>query len=376
MAGHGLGTPAYCAAALALAATAMTPAPAQAQAQPRPSATLEEVTVTARKREESLQDVPLSVQAVSGDTLDQLGVHDLASLQSLTPGLTLFQNTDRSYGQVFLRGMSNVVPVGDTTRELASVFIDGVYYVGAIPVLALDTVERVEVVKGPQSALYGRSTFSGAINLVTRVPQDELAGSVGIRLAQDNEVEWTGSVEGSLLPGMLTGRVYGRLRGYDGQYTNSIGGGRVGAEDDEAWGIQLHFTPADWVDAKLNYMHQRQSDGAAASQLIGRQPTHNCGPFPPATRTMVCGEVEYTGGKDGVALNLAPPEVAWPNLPRTDPGLDRNFSFISANVAFNLPAGMTLTYLGGYSEEDFTNLYDFDRTGTDAYWSLALRKQH
>lgn len=363
---------------LSVVAAALLPAmPSMAQApQAGLQAGLEEIVVTARKREETLQDIPLTVQALSGETLEDLGIDDLAGIQTLAPGVALFQNTDRSYGQVFLRGMSSVAPVGDTTRELASIFIDGVNYVGAIPALSLDNLERVEIVKGPQSALYGRSTFSGAINFVTRTPGDELGGKATVRWAEDDEREFSAALEGPLLEGKLSGRIHGRLREFEGQYTNALDGSPVGEEEDRSFGVQLYFTPLEWLSARLNYIDHRQEDGPAASQLIGRQPTHNCGPFPPATRTFPCGEVEYTAGTDGVALNLAPPANAIPRLPRATPGVDRDFRFASLNVEAALPAGLTLTYLGGYTDESFVNLYDFDRTATDSYWSLSLRSQN
>lgn len=354
-------------AALLPAAPAMTQTPQMA---------IEEVVVTARKRQETLQDIPLTVQALSGATLEDLGIDSLAGIQALAPGVTLFQNTDRSYGQVFLRGMSSVAPVGDTTRELASIFIDGVNYVGAIPALSLDNLERVEIVKGPQSALYGRSTFSGAINFVTRKPGDELGGKASVRWAEDNEREFAAAIEGPLVEGRLSGRLHGRLRKFDGQYTNALDGSPVGQEEDRGFGVQLYFTPLDGLTANFSYIDHRQEDGPAASQLIGRQPTHNCGPFPPANRTFPCGDVDYTGGENGVALNLRPPAAAIPRLPRSTPGVDRDFRFASLDVQIELPRDLTLTYLGGYTDESFENLYDFDRTGTDSYWALSLRSQN
>ena len=155
----------------------------QVQAQSEEPNVLEEIVVSARKRNESIQEVPLSIQVFSAAEMARANILDLAGVANFAPGVTLFENVDRGYGQVFIRGMQNTPPVGDTTRELASIFLDGVYFTGGVSGISTNNIERVEVIKGPQSALLGRSTFSGAINFISKTTSMEPGGSLSVTAA-------------------------------------------------------------------------------------------------------------------------------------------------------------------------------------------------
>ena len=164
-----------------------TSAPVAAQATAGAEADSAEILVTARKREESLQSVPVSVQAFTSEALEASNILNLEGIAAFSPGVQLFQNVDRGYGQVFIRGLQNTPPVGDTSRELASIFIDGIYFTGGVAAINTDNIERVEVIRGPQSALFGRSTFSGAINFITRTPGNELSAEFAATAATYDE---------------------------------------------------------------------------------------------------------------------------------------------------------------------------------------------
>ncbi len=336
------------------------------------SAAVSELIVTARKREESLQTVPLSIQAFSAEDIERSDITSLQDLQNFAPGVTLFENKDREYGQVFIRGMSNVPPVGDTSRELASIFIDGVYYTGGIPGVNIDDLERVEVVKGPQSALFGRSTFSGAINFVTKTPGNEFKGRLKAKLATDDEYEIAGSIEGPIVEDKLSARGYVRYRDFGGQY-KAADGGDLGEQEDLVLSGTAYFTPNDNFDLKINTSYVEQEDGPPASTLLGRAPTHNCGPFGTGTHTFFCGDVEYNGSKDSVPTNTIYPSVHVGAVSRSDPGFSREFWFTSWEA--NLDIGeYTLSYLGGYTDEEDDILSDFDVAGEDAFWTLRTRE--
>jgi iron complex outermembrane receptor protein len=354
-----------------------------AQAQERAGArTLDEIVVTARKRDESLQNVPLSVQAFSAEDIERSNIGDLGDLAAFAPGLTLFENVDRGYGQVFIRGMQNTPPVGDTTRELASIFIDGIYYTGGVGGINTDNIERVEVIRGPQSALLGRSTFSGAINFVTRTPAEEFSGKVSATLATDEEYILSGYVEGALMPGILAGRLSGRYRDFGGQYTNSLNGDPLGEQQDQSFTGQLFFTPTDWLSAKLSVTLLSQDDGPAATTLTGKTPVHNF--TSPSGRTFVQGKVPLEGP---LAQNQFPQDssniltfvpgagfVLFDSLPGADrlgrrrTGMERDYSFVSLDITAELPSGYTLSYLGGLSEEQAERLYDFELSAQDNYF--------
>ena len=136
------------------------------------------IVVTARKREEDILDVPLTVTAITAENLDVKGVTSMQNLASSTPGININDSSsghaDRGFQQVVLRGFTPVTTLATTT----SLFIDGVAVSSPSAFTAISSPERIEILKGPQSAFFGRNTFAGAINIVNRTPGDEWHGSV------------------------------------------------------------------------------------------------------------------------------------------------------------------------------------------------------
>lgn len=341
---------------------------------------LEEIVVSARKQAENIQDIPLSMQALSADDIERSNILDLADIANFAPGVALFENTDRGYGQLFIRGLSNTPPVGDTSRELSSIFIDGVYYTGGVSGINTANIERVEVIKGPQGAVLGRSGFSGAINFITRTPSDTFAADISATLTSDEEYRIEGSIEGPLIKDRLAGRLSSRFRDFGGQYTNSLNGEDLGQEEDQFFSGQLYFTPSDWLRAKLTATYQEQDDGPPASTLTGKVPTHNF--TSPSGRTFVNGTVPLEAPIAQSAFPSNPDDlfafagaaVPFETSPDSDRlglrsnGLEREFSFLSLDVTADLGGGYALTYLGGYSEEEAERLGDFELSAEENYF--------
>ena len=143
---------------------------------------LEEIIVTARKRDESLLEAPLSITVFSAEDLSRAGLETLGDIALQTTGLSFQDNIasnrpGRQNTVIRFRGMSP--PRGSPHQQLAGLFVDGVFVTGGSQSIPMLDVERVEVIKGPQSAFFGRNTFSGAINYVTRNPSlTEFEGKV------------------------------------------------------------------------------------------------------------------------------------------------------------------------------------------------------
>ncbi len=172
--------------ALAIAMASCTAVPtSNAVAQDEASAVpLEEITVSARKRSESLQEVPISVDVFSAARLDQLSIDSVENVARFTSGLTFDQGVLPSDTRPVIRGVSSLrgrpnvgvlVDFVDVSSEALTVAGGGI-----TTNLRLLDLERVEVVKGPQSALYGRSAFTGALNYITKRPGDTFTGSVRV----------------------------------------------------------------------------------------------------------------------------------------------------------------------------------------------------
>ncbi|MDJ0653750.1 MAG: TonB-dependent receptor [Xanthomonadales bacterium] len=151
---------------------------------------IEEITVTSRRREESLQDVPLSVTAFTGDTLERIGAADLVAVSQTTPNVTL--ETSRSTNSTltaFIRGVGQQDPVAGFEAGVG-IYIDDVYLnrpQGSL--LDIYDVERIEVLRGPQGTLYGRNTIGGAIKYVTRRLGSETEGRARFSLGTDGQVD-------------------------------------------------------------------------------------------------------------------------------------------------------------------------------------------
>lgn len=164
---------------LSCAVSLMTPA---VFAVAQETATLEEIVVTAQKRSESMQDVPIAISAFSQQAIQEAGIRDAYELTMVTPGLTI--SATGTAPTPYLRGIGATTAAGGTELPVAT-FVDGVYYQnGAASNLSLANVERVEVLKGPQGTLFGRNTTGGLIHIITKDPSQEAAAEV--RLSAGN----------------------------------------------------------------------------------------------------------------------------------------------------------------------------------------------
>ncbi len=176
---------------------------------------LEEIVVTARKREESLMEVPMSITAVSATNLEAAGIKEVRDIAQYTPGMWV---------QYALGGPSTSRALtfrGLSVSNGGQLFIDGAPYVGqADP--DLGALERVEVLLGPQSAYFGRSTFTGALNYVTKNPSmDGFKGKVGVEIGSYGRNDESISLEGPIVADKLAVRLTARHYSMDGQWRNN-----------------------------------------------------------------------------------------------------------------------------------------------------------
>ncbi len=153
---------------------------------------LEEVVVTSQKRAESLQDVPVAIQALSGETLEAAGISDTFDLQIVTPGLVV--NNTGPAPQLFIRGIGNRLALAGLDPSVA-LYVDD-QYIGVAQAAQFEfaDVERIEVLKGPQGTLYGRNASAGAIRIVSQEVDDELSGKVSSTLANYGAWKVSGTV--------------------------------------------------------------------------------------------------------------------------------------------------------------------------------------
>jgi iron complex outermembrane receptor protein len=197
----------------ALALAIATPFPTYAQEAP------EEIVVTARKREESLQEVPLSIKAFSAETLQQAGAINNEDVALLTVNFNTVQQLGRRLDRPTIRGQAAPAVGGEPN---ASYFIDGAYVSGSISTLTLGPIERVEILRGPQSTQFGRATFSGAVNYVTRRPTKEFTGELQTKMGSDDTRQIAGWMSGPIIDDTLMAFVSAGWDQYGGEWNNNL----------------------------------------------------------------------------------------------------------------------------------------------------------
>ena len=213
---------------------------------------VEEVLVTAQKREQSLQDIPLSVTVFGGEDLQNAGVSDLQSLEIIEPTLVIRSSTDESRGaSIRIRGVGTS---GNNTGLEGSVgvFLDGVYLSRAgIAMNDLIDIEKVEVLRGPQGTLFGKNTSSGAIVINTQKPEFETGGALRVSYGNYRARVASGTVTGALVEDSLAGRLTFSANYRDGQVKDVNTRREYNDRDRRTARGQLLFTPSESLDVRV-----------------------------------------------------------------------------------------------------------------------------
>ncbi|MFT5419138.1 MAG: iron complex outermembrane receptor protein, partial [Gammaproteobacteria bacterium] len=233
---------------------------------------LEEITVTARKREESLADVPMAITAFTTQEMQSAGITSLLDVVEFTPGVQFEDNSvtnpGRFYTDIRFRGLGNELV--EPFAQVGSVFLDGVPVIGGASSIGTENIERIEVVKGPSSALFGRSTFAGAVNYISKTPSlSESGGRVTAGIAQDNTSDLTMAYESPFADGKWAYRVFAQNYDTGGQYTSAIDGGALGEQNTRTLMATLYGEPTDTFSIKLRAMYSEDHDGPPAEVHIG-----------------------------------------------------------------------------------------------------------
>ncbi len=338
---------------------------------------IEEIVVTARKREENLQDIPLTVNAFTESALEESGITSLQDIADLTPGFDFAQAFGRADFRPSIRGQSNILG-----RANAGLFIDGIIVENGQASIPLTALERVEVVKGPQSALYGRSTLAGAVNYVLKKPSDEFQGEVRAEYGEMDQVRVELHAGGPVSDTMgiaVTASHYQRDGTYDNRYPgNALGtpatDDEVGGEETTSFVAVLTLDPTERLSLTGHMIYEDTDDDHYA---IALQPSsfNNCyqvirggaltQPSPPAgtpeadaaTVTSAgyngsgyyCGRVdvddvlEASGGGNDTSL-----ETSFFD----DMGVERESLRLGLKLDFDLSDALTFTSVTGYNNVD------------------------
>lgn len=242
-----------------MAATTALPVTAQDSRQ------LEEVIVTATKRDESSQNIPVAVSALSGEVLDQMGVAGTRDLVKLSPSLTYTTGNHKQNSGFRLRGIgTNVYSIG--VENSVAVIIDDVATIQSGQSIAnLQDIERVEILRGPQSTLFGKSASAGVISVTTRNPAAEFEGSVQLSATDDDETRVSASVSGPL--GDSAGyRLMTYWSDYDGYVDNLTTGDELNSEEHQGFRGKLRWDVGDATDITfIGYQSESETTCCAFS---------------------------------------------------------------------------------------------------------------
>ncbi|MCH6566708.1 MAG: TonB-dependent receptor, partial [Proteobacteria bacterium] len=239
-------------AALSIAFAAM-PSFAQSEAQSSAGAmVLEEIVVTARKRSENLQDVPASVVAFTELDIDRARIRSARDFVNLTPNVSMVESQNIAFAFVNIRGLSQVRNVDPTV----AVVVDGVLQTTSLGFSKdLVDVQQIEVLKGPQGALYGRNATGGAINITTKQPGDEFEGYVRGGVGDGDSYSLTAAVSGPISEDKLLGRLVVSYRDADGWRENPNISEMVDPYEDLSVQGKLLWLISDDVTADLRFSY-------------------------------------------------------------------------------------------------------------------------
>ena len=335
-------------------------------------AVLDEVVVTARKIEEKLNDVPVAITAYSAETLARSNVTSLADIAAFTPGFSFEAYNSGTTPAPLIRGLTQNA-LTDRNQNVAT-FVDGIHVQqqGNIDFSLLD-LERIEIIKGPQNAQYGRSSFAGAINWVPKRPVlGAWEGSAGLVYGSDERKDVSASINIPVWGEKLAIRAYGKKTEFDGTFKNNYPGsgtaiassafggkfdgneGNLGGWDNDAVQVSLRFRPVEPLTIDLLYFRSKtrnepgaglvlqpttaaQRPGATAAQ----QNPHNCSPAANGINQLICGEIPIDESRV-----LADPRST---------GSQTHSDLLSGRIEYRFSESLTATYLYGKGLYDAAN---------------------
>jgi len=353
---------------------------------------LEEILVTARKREESLQDIPIAITALSREDIQEAAITGLEDISSLASGFYFFNQGQSQPGryntQLRFRGLNQAQ--FSPSFETGALFIDGVYVLNGGTSLSLLDIERVEVIKGPQAAYFGRNTFGGAVNFITRDPNtEEFSGEVNVSASHRSNFDVNAFIEG---PFSETVSASLGVRYYDkeGHYRASDGG-RLGNEETTSFNGKLVWQPTENFKVKLRASYSEDDDGAPAQAYVAGQANDSCLGRPittPAGETVnpfnfICGQVpEVSSAVPAQFSNVIDGNTVFPtgangggqtlqqifseavlplNVPFLDQiGLVRETTRLSVHAEYQFDSGYSIDFVYGNNEQFANSIRDFD----------------
>ena len=313
--------------------------PASAAAEEPTEEVGEEIFVTARKREENIQEVPVAVTVVSAEALEDSGARDLSDLQSAVPNLSIYSGRNQSTTlTVFMRGVGQADPLWGVDPGVG-LYLDDVYVArpqGAL--LDVYDVARVEALRGPQGTLYGKNTIGGALKFVSTPLGTEPVGRISVTGGEFSTQEVRALFGGATADGTLRAKAAVASLQRDGYGTNLRTGRDVSDKDTLAYRLAFEWVPGDAFKAHLSYDHtddDAEPKGITRLQANPLCPVFSGGPCPP--------EANPFDTRSGLA-----------------PVNSTDSSGYALTLTWQLSSAWQMKSISAYRENDTENSIDFD----------------
>lgn len=302
-------------------------------AQSNEAAVLDLITVTARRKEESLQSVPVAVTAIGANTLRDFGASDLGDIQNMVPGLTLHEG-DAENAVVYIRGIGQIDSLAFADPGVG-VYIDDVY-LGRAQGSFLDVydVERIEVLRGPQGTLYGRNTIGGAVKFVSRKPSEETELRLSGTFGRFDRTDVQASVSGPLSGDKVLGSASVAYLARDGYSDNAFDGEDDGDKETFAWRAGLTFNASEQFTIEIS------TDGSRDHPNTSRTPSRETAVF----GAVPANEDPFMVDADFNDLNQL------------------DVTGVSSHVTFGASDTITLKSITAYRQMDYDTHLDLDAT--------------
>jgi len=272
--------------------------PTSAHAQESLGLALEEIIVTAQRRAQSLQDVPISVSVVTDDFIVENDIRSLQDLNGTVPGFYATNSVNYGAAPLSIRGIGGANGGGNFFNdEPVAVYVDDVY----ISRLSFSTadlidVDSIQVLRGPQGTLYGRNSTAGALLLRTARPTEEFEGYAKLGIAEHGETRVSGAISGSLSDNFQARLAVG-YSDRDGWGTNTVDGSDIGGSDETTGRLSLRYRPSDSFSADLILETQDRSASPATIALA------NVAPLTPSTPFVLRSDLDAVLDSNSFALN-------------------------------------------------------------------------
>jgi iron complex outermembrane receptor protein len=345
--------------ALAALATGLLTTPAFAQLADSTSAEVSsDIVVTAQRRSESIQDVPIAITAVTSATLKAQNVQSVEDYFALTPNVSFQSNGARDRKDLSIRGISNQLnPLADVRQSSYAFYIDEFNVVAGTSNPQIVDLERIEVLRGPQGTYFGRNAVGGAINVVTKKPNDEFEGEVEVGYSSFDTIRAQGVLNIPVVPGLLALRASGQYQKTDGfiKNINPIGGGNDG--EYYTGRIQARLTPLDNLTLDFTYSYSDEEIGMRDGVPTGF-----------VTRTWASVYYGSTAGTianpDGVGFYPNNTNRVNFNRPQS---VGNKFDYYSTRAVWDF-GPMSLTGVFGHLTSDIFNYGDVDGGSPDFFY--------